>query len=135
VLDLPSRYQPGPYPDAREDLRLDLLIGIAVNRLIAGNTQELETKSVMSRGQVRAVSRKILTGVARQHFAELPVLSEIAFDLLIDRSVEKKARTIGAGPLIVIDTDVDGEQRSKPEYSFFASSTVQTETPELPTLP
>ena len=47
----------------------------------------------------------------------------------------KNARMIGAGPLIVIDTDVDGSHRSNPEYSFLASSTVAIETPELPTLP
>ena len=47
----------------------------------------------------------------------------------------KNARMIGAGPLIVIDTDVVGAHRSKPEYSFFMSSTVAIDTPELPTLP
>ena len=35
----------------------------------------------------------------------------------------------------VEDTDVAGAHRSKPEYSFFMSSTVAIETPELPTLP
>src|SRR6185369_11842842 len=45
------------------------------------------------------------------------------------------ARMIGAGPLIVIDTDVLGDDRSKPEYSFFMSSSVGTLTPELPILP
>ena len=45
------------------------------------------------------------------------------------------ARIIGAGPLIVIDTLVFGSQRSKPEKSFFMSSSVQMETPALPTLP
>ena len=45
------------------------------------------------------------------------------------------ARIVGAGPLIVIDTDVDGEHRSKPEYSTFMSSSVAIDTPELPTLP
>jgi hypothetical protein len=39
----------------------------------------------------------------------------MAFDLLIDRGVQKKASTTGAGPLIVIDTEVDGAERSKPE--------------------
>jgi hypothetical protein len=34
------------------------------------------------------------------------------------------ARMIGAGPLIVIETDVVGAHRSKPEYSFFMSSSV-----------
>ena len=47
----------------------------------------------------------------------------------------KKARIIGAGPLMVIDTEVLGEQRSKPEYSFFMSSSVAMDTPEFPTLP
>jgi hypothetical protein len=36
---------------------------------------------------------------------------------------------------MVIETEVDGEHRSKPEYSFFRSSSVAIETPELPTLP
>ena len=42
---------------------------------------------------------------------------------------------VGAGPLIVIDTEVVGETRSKPSYSTFMSSSVATETPEVPTLP
>ena len=45
------------------------------------------------------------------------------------------ARIIGAGPLMVIETDVLGTSRSKPEYNFFMSSSVAMETPELPTLP
>ena len=47
----------------------------------------------------------------------------------------KNPSSIGAGPLIVIDTEVLGSARSKPEYSFLASSTVAIDTPELPTLP
>ena len=45
------------------------------------------------------------------------------------------ARIVGAGPLIVIDTDVFGAVRSKPEYSTFMSSSVAMLTPLLPTLP
>ena len=45
------------------------------------------------------------------------------------------ARIVGAGPLIVIDTESFGSQRSKPEYSTFMSSSVAIDTPELPTLP
>ena len=45
------------------------------------------------------------------------------------------ARIVGAGPLIVIETEVDGSHRSKPEYSTFMSSSVAMETPLLPTLP
>ncbi len=45
------------------------------------------------------------------------------------------ARIIGAGPLMVIDTEVPGALRSKPEYSFFMSSSVAMLTPELPILP
>ncbi len=45
------------------------------------------------------------------------------------------ARIVGAGPLMVIDTDVAGSHRSKPEYSTFMSSSVAIDTPELPTLP
>ena len=47
----------------------------------------------------------------------------------------KKARTTGAGPLIVMETEVFGKSRSKPEYSRFASSTVQIETPAFPIFP
>ena len=50
-------------------------------------------------------------------------------------TLKKNASTVGAGPLIVIETEVEGAHRSKPEYSFFMSSTVAIETPELPTLP
>jgi hypothetical protein len=49
--------------------------------------------------------------------------------------LRKKARIVGAGPLIVIDTEVVGETRSKPSYNAFMSSRVATETPEVPTLP
>ena len=45
------------------------------------------------------------------------------------------ASTAGAGPLIVMDTDVVGEHRSKPPYSTCMSSSVAIETPEVPTLP
>ncbi len=45
------------------------------------------------------------------------------------------ARIVGAGPLIVMLTEVAGSHRSKPEYSTFRSSSVAIETPELPTLP
>jgi hypothetical protein len=45
------------------------------------------------------------------------------------------ARMIGAGPLMVMDTDVVGADRSKPEYSFFMSSSVAIDTPELPIFP
>ncbi len=45
------------------------------------------------------------------------------------------ARIVGAGPLIVMLTDVLGLHRSKPEYSTFRSSRVAMLTPELPTLP
>jgi hypothetical protein len=45
------------------------------------------------------------------------------------------ARMVGAGPLMVIETEVDGLHRSKPSYSTFMSSRVAIDTPELPTLP
>ncbi len=45
------------------------------------------------------------------------------------------ARIIGAGPLMVMETEVLGADRSKPEYSFFMSSRVAMLTPELPILP
>ena len=45
------------------------------------------------------------------------------------------ARIIGAGPLMVMETEVVGAHRSKPEYNTFMSSSVAMDTPELPTLP
>jgi hypothetical protein len=45
------------------------------------------------------------------------------------------ARMMGAGPLMVIETDVDGAHKSNPEYSFFMSSIVAMDTPELPVRP
>ena len=49
--------------------------------------------------------------------------------------LRKNASTVGAGPLMVSDTDVDGAIRSKPSKSTFMSSRVATETPDVPTLP
>ena len=49
--------------------------------------------------------------------------------------LRKKARIVGAGPLMVIDTDVFGAVRSKPSYSTFMSSSVAMDTPDVPTLP
>ncbi len=45
------------------------------------------------------------------------------------------ARMVGAGPLMVIDTEVVGSHRSNPSKSAFMSSRVAMDTPELPTLP
>ena len=45
------------------------------------------------------------------------------------------ARMVGAGPLIVIDTEVAGWHRSNPSKSAFISSRVATDTPEVPILP
>ena len=47
----------------------------------------------------------------------------------------KNANNIGAGPFIVIETEVAGWLKSKPEYSFLASSRQQMETPAFPILP
>ncbi|TLD45066.1 MAG: hypothetical protein FAZ92_02660 [Accumulibacter sp.] len=44
-------------------------------------------------------------------------------------------RMIGAGPLIVSETEVVGAQSSKPSKRTFMSSRVAIDTPELPTLP
>ncbi len=49
--------------------------------------------------------------------------------------LRKNASTVGAGPLIVMDTEVVGATRSNPSYSAFMSSRVATETPDVPTLP
>ena len=45
------------------------------------------------------------------------------------------ARMVGAGPLMVIETEVAGLHRSKPSYSTSMSWSVAIDTPELPTLP
>ena len=45
------------------------------------------------------------------------------------------AKIIGAGPLMVMDTEVSGAHRSKPEYRRFISSSVAIDTPELPIRP
>ena len=47
----------------------------------------------------------------------------------------KKPSNIGAGPLIVMETEVLGEHKSNPEYNFFASSKVAILTPALPIFP
>ena len=47
----------------------------------------------------------------------------------------KNPSNIGAGPLMVMLTDVDGEERSNPEYNFLASSKQQIDTPAFPIFP
>ena len=47
----------------------------------------------------------------------------------------KYANIIGAGPFIVILTDVIWLANSNPEYNFFRSSKQQIETPALPIFP
>ena len=47
----------------------------------------------------------------------------------------KNPNSIGAGPLMVILTDVIGCDKSKPEYNFLASSKQAIETPAFPILP
>ena len=66
--------------------------------------------------------------ISGYHIAEAGAnpITQLAFTL---------ARMIGAGPLMVILTEVLGSQRSKPLYSFLASSTVAMLTPLLPILP
>ncbi|MDF3011658.1 MAG: hypothetical protein K0S03_2454 [Burkholderiales bacterium] len=63
-------------------------------------------------------------------------LSFVNFSTCWSMAVLKNiARMVGAGPLMVIDTEVAGSHRSNPEYSTFMSSSVAIDTPELPTLP
>ena len=47
----------------------------------------------------------------------------------------KKPNNIGAGPFIVIETDVMACDKSNPEYNFLASSRQQILTPALPIFP
>jgi hypothetical protein len=42
---------------------------------------------------------------------------------------------VGAGPLIVMETEVVGSHRSKPSKSAFMSSSVAMDTPDVPTFP
>jgi hypothetical protein len=49
--------------------------------------------------------------------------------------LKNMARTVGAGPFMVMDTEVLGSQRSKPLKSSFMSSSVATDTPEVPMRP
>ena len=47
----------------------------------------------------------------------------------------KNPNNIGAGPLIVILTEVVGSDKSNPEYNFLASSKQHIETPAFPIFP
>jgi hypothetical protein len=47
----------------------------------------------------------------------------------------KKAQRIAAGPLMVIDTEVFGSAKLKPEYNFLAASKLQKLTPEFQIFP
>ena len=50
-------------------------------------------------------------------------------------TLRNMARMVGAGPLMVIDTEVVGSQRSNPSKRAFMSSRVAIDTPDVPIFP
>src|SRR4051812_38745241 len=86
----------------------------------------------MGRASLRAANQ---ASTARDVASQAPALRRRRSTDASIAAFKKNASTVGAGPLMVIDTDVDDAVRSKPEYRRLASSRQQTETPALPTLP
>ncbi len=124
---------------ACERLGADARVGFGVDQLVAGDAEQAEAEAVVGGRQLAAV-----TGRSRpsNSFRSAPRprpsgrSRAASFSTCWSTAVFMNiARIIGAGPLMVIDTEVVGAHRSKPEYSFFMSSSEAIETPELPIWP
>ena len=75
-----------------------------------------EPEAVVALGQRARVARQVARREARAHRVELaPSRAGAARRAWSIAAFRKNASTIGAGPLIVIETDVLGAHRSKPE--------------------
>src|SRR5690606_40184339 len=89
-----------------ERVGLDARVGVGVQQLVAGDAQQAQAQAVVPLGQAAAVLRAL---AAFKQFLDL---------------------VVGGVPAGLVDA-----HRSKPEYSFFMSSSVGMLTPELPILP
>ena len=100
----------------RERLGADALVGLGVDDAVARDAEQPDAEPVARRRQLAPVDRAARPGATA--LARLPrrrVSRRCRSTCWSIAALRKKARMIGAGPLIVIDTDVDGAQRSKPE--------------------
>jgi hypothetical protein len=82
-------------------------------------------------GQHPSAQLRGLGGVGRRAGYRLSNLSA-AWSMAVFMNI---AKMVGAGPLMVMLTEVLGSHRSKPWYNTFMSSKVAMLTPLLPTLP
>ena len=120
----------------RQRLGLDPRVGLGIDELVAGDAEQPEAEAVVVLRQLAAVAWAASRRRSVRSTASQPPVARRYFSTCWSMAVFMNiARIIGAGPLIVIETEVVGAQRSKPEYSFFMSSSVAIETPELPILP
>jgi hypothetical protein len=64
-----------------------------------------------------------------------PVIPQVLLDLLVDGRVHEHGQDDRRRPVDGHGHGGVGSHRSKPEYSFFMSSTVAMDTPEFPIRP
>ena len=104
----------------RERLGADLRVGLGGDELVARDAEQPEARAVVARRGARpgsaaaaapAKSAAIFARVASQP----PLSRRCRSTRWSIAAFMKNARIIGAGPLIVIETEVVGAQRSKPE--------------------
>ncbi len=118
----------------------DTGVGFGIQQLIAGQAQQGQAQAVVGRRQFAVVFRLLAFGnkaaiffcASSQRASSARRYFSTCWSMAVFMNM---ARIIGAGPLMVMLTLVFGAHRSKPEYSFFMSSRLAMDTPELPILP
>ncbi len=119
----------------------NLLVYVRRHQLLAIHTEQGQPRAIVSGRQFalivwrRAAGRYAQRLDTRLRLRPVALGTQMALHVLVNGGVQEHRQNIGAGPLMVIETDVLGELRSKPEYSFFMSSSEAIETPELPVRP
>ena len=103
--------------DGTQHLVADARVGLGVAAPVARHAEQPQAEPVVALGQLAAVAG---AAPARQRgdraSSSLPGLAQVALALPWSiAAFRKKASSIGAGPLMVIDTDVVAAHRSKPE--------------------
>ena len=95
-------------------VRLDALVGLGVEHLVAGDAEQHQAEAVVALGQLALVApvADAALGVDRVDLAVDLVLQALLADVRSHcwsmAAFMKNASSIGAGPLMVIETDVFG---------------------------
>ncbi len=109
--------------------------------LVAGHAEQHQTQAVVALGQVALVLRALRFAPLverrdlRPHLVLESVLPDVTSHCWSMAAFMKYASIIGAGPLMVIDTDVLGSHEVESRVELLGVVEAAIDTPELPILP